>query len=413
MKILHICAGLPISNQSGIPNYVRNVASNQASLGHDITVLTSDYDLNNTYNFKIFFVKSKIKSFSRGRIIDKSTLIQISNHLKKENYDIIHIHMLMTIDWRIYSILKNYNYVVSLHDYWFLCPRITMYWNNKSCECYDEKKCKACISWVEQYRITKGFFRFFSKKINGIEKYPYISQNYTQIRYNNYKKLLEGAKMVLPVSTRVMDIFKMSNISANYKVCHIGNITADNFKTNYSYKKYGNKINIVFLGRLTKAKGVDVLLKIAEKIDKTKFEIHFFGDAMEYKNIIENVGIINHGKYCQVDLQKILIGMDLGFVLPIWEDNGPQVVMEMLNNHIPVIGTNIGGIPDFVISGVNGYLFNPFNKSGYLYLFEFLNNINIDKIRFMSENIKKPTKTTREHFDELLDIYARCTSNNL
>ena len=131
MKILHICAGLPISNQSGIPNYVRNVASNQASLGHDITVLTSDYDLNNTYNFKIFFVKSKIKSFSRGRIIDKSTLIQISNHLKKENYDIIHIHMLMTIDWRIYSILKNYNYVVSLHDYWFLCPRITMYWNNK------------------------------------------------------------------------------------------------------------------------------------------------------------------------------------------------------------------------------------------------------------------------------------------
>jgi glycosyltransferase involved in cell wall biosynthesis len=41
----------------------------------------------------------------------------------------------------------------------------------------------------------------------------------------------------------------------------------------------------------------------------------------------------------------------------VWWDNAPQTVMEFHACGIPVIGAELGGIPDFVRDGVNGLLF--------------------------------------------------------
>lgn len=409
MKIMHICGGIPISNQSGIPNYVRNLATSQKESGHDVTVLTSNDG--STYNFNIYVYSSRIKSFSRGRVEDKKALDVLAKHLEKEQYDIIHVHMIMNIDWNLYDILKNYKYVVSLHDYWYLCARITMFWNGCSCGKYDEVTCKKCISYLEQFRICRGASKAIAKILGVQEFYPHVPQKNTKIRYEKYKLLLEGATYVLPVSNRVMEIYKNSGINARYYVSHIGNITADNFSYDYVFDKNDSQINMVFLGRLTKVKGVEVLLKIAENLDKNKYQIHFYGDSAAYADKIRKAGIIDHGKYQQVDLPQILMDMDLGLVLPVWEDNGPQVVMEMLNNHIPVVGTNMGGLTDLVVSKKNGYIFNPFTNEGYDELFQFLDELSIDQLKVMSENIM-PTTTTREHLLDLDKIYSLCMNND-
>lgn len=364
----------------------------------------------NKYEFNYFTYTSKIKNFTYGKLKDEKGINTIKNFLEKEKFDIIHIHSVLGIDWNLYSILKPYNYIISLHDYYYLCPRIDMV-PEKNCVCnsYEEDKCKKCISYIQRFRIC----RFGLKKVNKILhknfKMPYFLQNITTIRHEKFKELLENAKYLLPVSSRVEEIYMASGIENTSKVLHIGNISADNFSEEYTYKTEPHKIKIVFLGRLSYSKGADLLIKIAEKIDKEKFEIHFYGRPEEYVNVLNQTDIISHGKYEQKELSNILKEFDLGLVLSVWEDNGPQVVMELLNNHVPVIGTKMGGIPDFVNKD-NGFIFNPYSEKDFNELLTFLNSLTIEKISKLKSNIK-PTKTTKQHYEDIMKVYKEILEN--
>jgi glycosyltransferase involved in cell wall biosynthesis len=61
--------------------------------------------------------------------------------------------------------------------------------------------------------------------------------------------------------------------------------------------------------------------------------------------------------YDQEELPGLIGGCDLGLVTSVWWDNGPQTVMEYLACGVPVLGAELGGIPDFVREGENGMLF--------------------------------------------------------
>lgn len=61
--------------------------------------------------------------------------------------------------------------------------------------------------------------------------------------------------------------------------------------------------------------------------------------------------------YAQDDLPWLIGGMDLGVVPSVWWDNGPQTVMEFLACGVPVLGADLGGIPDFIQDSKNGLLF--------------------------------------------------------
>ena len=104
------------------------------------------------------------------------------------------------------------------------------------------------------------------------------------------------------------------------------------------------------------------------------------------------------------ELPSILAGKDLGIVPPIWYDNAPQVVFEMLSLGVPVLGARIGGIPDFVRHGENGMLFEPGSVDD---LSRTLNTIVMDPgiIDTFKRGIK-PMKTIAAHLDDLEALYA-------
>lgn len=61
--------------------------------------------------------------------------------------------------------------------------------------------------------------------------------------------------------------------------------------------------------------------------------------------------------YQNQELPRLLNGIDLGIVPSVWWDNGPQTVMEFLACGTPVLGAQLGGIPEFIRDGENGLLF--------------------------------------------------------
>lgn len=413
MKILHICTGWPLSYQGGITNYVRELAQEQYRNGNDVYVLGAPDK--EKYDFKYVPYTSKIVAFSYRPLIDKEALKIIEKFLSTEKFDIIHIHAIEYIDWDLYKILSSYHYVVSLHDYCFICPRIYMYQpSDHVCDMYVEHKCKKCISFFDRYYSIRILFERLSKKANKHIRVPYFPQNITQIRYEKFRRLLNNADFLLPVSNKVQEIYQNSGIYSKSKVLHIGNISADYFTSEFKYNMAPHRIKIVFLGRLSKYKGADLFIEIANQLKGCKnIEFHFLGNSSEYKGMLPKVGIIDHGKYNQEDLPKLLQEYDLGMVLSIWHDNGPQVVMELLNNHIPVIGTRMGGIPDFIEEGVNGFLFDPYSKSDVDRLCNRLKTITVNDIYAMKKSIKHTT-TSHEHYSQLMEVYRNviCSAND-
>lgn len=405
MKIMHLSMGLPLYDNSGVPNYVRTIANTQAKNGIDVIVVGGKDNYKKEYNFKYieyndFYVKPftlrENKSFLAYKKMEKI--------IRHEKPDLVHIHMVLDADERLYKILKKYNikYVVSLHDYSFLCPKIQMFNDGKPCKKVGEN-CKHCAYVLEQKFILKKIFDVLKINKQIGKKY---SPKFLKM-YEHNKRLLEGAELLLPVSKKVKEIYEKSEIKNNYKVLHIGNITANNFK---KYKKVDNKssiIKVVMLGNFSNIKGGNEFIKIANALKGEKFEFYFLGRASEEeKEKMKKNNIIDKGTYKQIELPNILKEYDLGCVLSIWEDNAPQVVMELLNNNIPVIGTQMGGIPDFINDGENGFLYNPYSINSFNNLIKRLKMLTVSECEEMKEKIIR-TLTPEEHFKELEKEYNK------
>ena len=74
-----------------------------------------------------------------------------------------------------------------------------------------------------------------------------------------------------------------------------------------------------------------------------------------FEPMLAGLTLQNAYEYDEVPI--LLDGIDLGLVTSVWWDNAPQTVMEFNACGIPVLGAELGGIPDFIRHGHNGFLF--------------------------------------------------------
>lgn len=115
-------------------------------------------------------------------------------------------------------------------------------------------------------------------------------------------------------------------------------------------------------------------------------------------------GLLLQQWYEYDDVPRLLAGAHLGVVPSVWWDNAPQTVMEMLACGVPVLGARLGGIPDFVVDGHNGLLFQGNDPAD---LARRLAEVaaapeTLDRLR---RNVRPP-KTMREHVAEMERVYA-------
>ena len=92
-------------------------------------------------------------------------------------------------------------------------------------------------------------------------------------------------------------------------------------------------------------------------------------------------------------------------------ENNPLSAIESLCLGTPVIGANIGGIPELINPGINGFVFEPRNVNDLKYrinqLFQYSYNFNYIEIardgraKFNSEN----------YYSQLINIYNHLLNN--
>ncbi|HDK27526.1 MAG TPA: glycosyltransferase family 1 protein [Candidatus Atribacteria bacterium] len=138
-----------------------------------------------------------------------------------------------------------------------------------------------------------------------------------------------------------------------------------------------NSTNILYAGFLTENKGVHILLeafaRFREKYHTPDIKLHLAGDGYfrpkleeicQQLKITENV--IFYGFIGDKEKLKQLFREADMFVLPSKSEGIPKVLLEAMAYGVPILTTNVGGIPDIIEDGVNGLLIPPGSPGGFV-----------------------------------------------
>ncbi len=150
---------------------------------------------------------------------------------------------------------------------------------------------------------------------------------------------------------------------------NIGNpISGDDFiprdkEECFSLLKINTKKKVILFGAVNatsdRNKGFENLKKALSKLDRSKYLLLVFGGKLD--GDFEGFETVSTG-FISDDLHLSLVyNVADVFVAPSFQDNLPNTVMESLCCGIPVVAFDIGGMPDMISSGKNGYLAKPYD----------------------------------------------------
>lgn len=125
-----------------------------------------------------------------------------------------------------------------------------------------------------------------------------------------------------------------------------------------------DEVVILFVGRLTLVKRVEMLIELSRSLSREmiKYRIVIVGDGDYgdyYRQMARGVpNIIFAGAIPSVEMPRYYALADI-VILTSLSEGLPNVLLEASASGKPVIATDVGGIPDIILHGKSGYLFNP------------------------------------------------------
>ncbi len=367
-------------------------------------------------------------SHCRDGIIEKMTKETIT----LEEPDLIHIHDLRMHGASVIDIARGFGLPVikTLHNFWDFCPKDNLLYKEDSlCEDYaDGGKCLECLTRYPDMSIpfsqrVKGTIRsrFFISKLTHIARLtrgmsPRASINgYYPLRFsaNSYKRRRE-------YFTRMLNNCDVVHAVSDYsrkKFINYG-VNRDIVKTIHLSVKSVSEIiprplffahypiTFGYRGGINKKKGVHVLLAAFSQLDqqRCKLQIYGYGDMSILKQYSgRKLNVEYMGAYSPDEVKESLKTIDVGVVPSMWEEPFPCVGLEYISARIPIVASKIGGIPEWLQDGENGYLVSPGNVHK---LKEAMQRF-IDEPKMISklQRKMKPWKTMRAHAIEISNLY--------
>jgi glycosyltransferase involved in cell wall biosynthesis len=118
----------------------------------------------------------------------------------------------------------------------------------------------------------------------------------------------------------------------------------------------------LYFGRMIEEKGCDVLLQALALVPEVPFKI--IGDGPESDKLKQYAGKLHLTKIEFLspkwgrELEEVLIRARFVVVPSVWHENFPYVILQSFAFMKPVIGSNRGGIPEMVLDGERGLVYN-------------------------------------------------------
>jgi glycosyltransferase involved in cell wall biosynthesis len=274
--------------------------------------------------------------------------------------------------------------VLTLTDFWLLCPRGRFYKPDYS-PCNSPLNGKKCI------------------KECGID---------TSVieRYNNAFTLFEKANRIIAPSRFIIKIFEQNGWRKDITPVRHGFAYSSRRKDHQSGTREKSAVIFGYTGLVTKFKGVDLLVDSFRKVKESGISLYIYGDIYKdwvwerafYDDLVKSAAgdprIRFKGKYTHYELPEIFGTIDINVVPSTTLESYGLVVTESISHGVPVIASDIvGSAYEYVVDGVNGFIF-PVNNPGRLaeILAQIVQNPSvIDSLR---RNIVLPPRIEEEAF---------------
>ena len=221
----------------------------------------------------------------------------------------------------------------------------------------------------EKFLVSFNWFlRFFEEKMLARAKKIIAVSHFTKWELTHYYKIPQSKIRVIHNG---VDVNKFAPALAKRKIKEELGFNPDD-------------LAIVSVGRLYARKGLFTLIEsmpaVIKRFKNTKFIISGKGQSDEMHKLIvhaEKLGVKNNiiftGYYPDKKLPKLYQAADI-FAFSTFYEHHPFAILEALATGLPVVTTTVGGIPETIESGKNGFLVEPFNPQQFsekiLYLLE-------------------------------------------
>ncbi len=261
--------------------------------------------------------------------------------LQDTNIDLAHFHIYYgKLTTSILEVLKRDGIplIQTLHEYKLTCPVYSHLSNDQICEACEgkhfwralPKRCNRGSLARTALSVTESYI---SKMLGAVKKFDH----FISVSHFHRKKMISYGVPEDKIST-VHNFVDVSNITPNF--------SAGDY--------------VLYFGRVHRSKGILTLIKAAVPLTDVPIYIVGDGTAMpEVQRIIEQNGCqhIHLLGFKQGDELRELILNSICTVLPAeWYENCSMAILESYAYGKPVIGAHIGGNPELIVDGVDGFL---------------------------------------------------------
>ena len=389
---------LPTESLGGAENYVLQTASFLESRGYDVSILTTKpYDGPESLKiqrdsfqghtvYRIYPLNFSHRTegtgdniFTKGiwHHIDSLNLHvyrRIKKFLRDLDPDVVHTHNLMGISSSVGRAIQSagVRHVHTLHDYGLLCPKTSLMreWTLPGDEigvCHDRPT--PCVMYSKVKEFTIG-----------------------------------TPDHVIGPSQHIIDVHQQKGMFTSVPTSRIQHGIDDIAERPPTGTK-GDAV--LYAGKIQRSKGLETLFEAASAASDVT--VHICGGGPMEEKVADAASntenITYHGFVSKDRLQTLRQEVDAAIVPSVWMENSPLVIYESFAMGLPVIGSAIGGIPELVEHGVQGYLFEPENDAE---LAQYINKIVDADSAQMRENALAWARhrTMEQHGHKLEETYG-------
>jgi len=369
-------------------------------------------------SFRNSFDHPEIESYIRGLLIN-------------QRFDVLHLisGYLVTGCAISAALVCQVPMVVTLTDYWFICPRINLIRSTgEMCGGpYNALDCTRCLLvQSRRYRIPEQVlpplanlaWRFFERS-RKLRRYLPLYEEVARREHLLIERLNSADAITIPTNSLRPRLVR-AGVADCFQLSRHGIIPQD-LGIQSAEKSISSLLRFGYLGQVLSSKGVDLLARAYQRlvVEYGEISLSIWGEASDQSAYVTKLKAMLKGvpraammgRYEPAQLGDILQEIDVLVVPSRWPEIGPFTILEAFAAKTPVIAARIGNMPELVEHGINGLLFEPDSSADlYAQMRRFLDEPNL------VEKLRSGIRDVRTHDDEMsevMDIYARVISRKV
>lgn len=175
------------------------------------------------------------------------------------------------------------------------------------------------------------------------------------------RALLQSCDVIIALSQKWKAQLYQISQNPDIRVIYNPTIMQPPIEANGNGKK---SVDFLFMGRLGKRKGVYDIIESARRLKTDNVRISLYGDGEidDVRSSVAAAGVEDRVQVCgwiDGSRKDEIFRQSNVLILPSYNEGLPISVLEAMAYGMPVVASDVGGIPEAVEDGVNGYLIRP------------------------------------------------------